>query len=125
ARSPVRAHPVRPAWPASSSPSSNASNRPAGRHGPKSGGGYPRPQGTSSNIRGVRIAAMDLGSNSFHLLVADAHPDGTFEPLVREKEVLRLADLVVRDGRIGTEGAARAIEVIARFRTMAEQVEAQ
>jgi hypothetical protein len=23
----------------------------------------------------VRIAAFDLGSNSFHLLVADAHPD--------------------------------------------------
>ena len=25
----------------------------------------------------MRIAALDLGSNSFHLLVADVHPDGT------------------------------------------------
>jgi len=24
----------------------------------------------------VRIAALDLGTNSFHLLVVDAHPDG-------------------------------------------------
>ena len=27
----------------------------------------------------MRIAALDLGSNSFHLLVADVHPDGTFD----------------------------------------------
>ena len=42
----------------------------------------------------VRIAALDLGSNSFHLLVADAHPDGTFEPLARDKEMLRLGSVV-------------------------------
>src|SRR5580698_9159207 len=34
----------------------------------------------------VRIAALDLGSNSFHLLVADVQSDGTFEPLARDKE---------------------------------------
>ena len=72
----------------------------------------------------MRIAALDLGSNSFHLLVADAHPDGTFEPLVREKETLRLADIVARSGRIGDEAAAHAVEVIARFRALAESVDA-
>jgi exopolyphosphatase/guanosine-5'-triphosphate,3'-diphosphate pyrophosphatase len=72
----------------------------------------------------VRIAALDLGSNSFHLLVADAHPDGTFEPLVREKEVLRLADNVTRDGRIGEAAAAQAVEVVSRFRSLAESVDA-
>jgi exopolyphosphatase/guanosine-5'-triphosphate,3'-diphosphate pyrophosphatase len=70
----------------------------------------------------VRIAALDLGSNSFHLLVADAHPDGTFEPLVREKEVLRLADLVAATGRIGEEAAVGAVEVVRRFRALAESV---
>jgi exopolyphosphatase/guanosine-5'-triphosphate,3'-diphosphate pyrophosphatase len=73
----------------------------------------------------VRIAALDLGSNSFHLLVADAHPDGTFEPLVREKEVLRLADNVTRDGRIGETAAAEAVEVVSRFRALAESVDAR
>jgi exopolyphosphatase/guanosine-5'-triphosphate,3'-diphosphate pyrophosphatase len=73
----------------------------------------------------VRIAALDLGSNSFHLLVADAHPDGTFEPLVQEKEILRLADNVTRDGRIGDEAAAQAVEVVSRFRALAESVDAR
>jgi exopolyphosphatase / guanosine-5'-triphosphate,3'-diphosphate pyrophosphatase len=73
----------------------------------------------------VRIAALDLGSNSFHLLVADAHPDGTFEPLVREKEVLLLADTVATSGHIGEQSAAQAVEVVSRFRTLAESVDAQ
>jgi exopolyphosphatase/guanosine-5'-triphosphate,3'-diphosphate pyrophosphatase len=73
----------------------------------------------------VRIAALDLGSNSFHLLVADAHPDGTFEPLVREKETLRLADVVAREGSIGPVASAEAVEVVGRFSTLAEAVDAQ
>jgi len=73
----------------------------------------------------VRIAALDLGSNSFHLLVADAHPDGTFEPLVQEKEILRLADAVATTGRIGESAAANAVEVVNRFRSLAESVDAQ
>ena len=31
----------------------------------------------------LRLAAIDLGSNSFHLLVVDAHPDGSFDTLLR------------------------------------------
>jgi exopolyphosphatase / guanosine-5'-triphosphate,3'-diphosphate pyrophosphatase len=73
----------------------------------------------------VRIAALDLGSNSFHLLVADAHPDGTFDPLIQEKEILRLADNVTRNGRIGQEAADQAVEVIRRFRALAEGVDAR
>ena len=46
----------------------------------------------------MRVAAMDLGSNSFHLLVADVHPDGHIDPLVQEKEMLRLGDVVSRHG---------------------------
>ncbi len=72
----------------------------------------------------MRIAALDLGSNSFHLLVADAHPDGTFDPLVQEKEILRLADNVTRNGRIGKDAADQAVEVVGRFRALAESVDA-
>lgn len=82
-------------------------------------GSSPR-EGRAEYVRSVRIAALDLGSNSFHLLIADANPDGTFEPVVRDKEMLRLGTTVATTGQIGTAGADAAIEVIKRFRAQAE-----
>ncbi len=73
----------------------------------------------------MRIAALDLGSNSFHLLVADAHSDGTFEPLLRDKEMLRLGSLVASTGEIGETAATAAVEVVRRFRILAESLEAE
>ena len=67
----------------------------------------------------MRIAALDLGSNSFHLLVAETRPDGSFVPLVREKEFLRLGDRIGRDGAIG-DAADAAVETVQRFRSLAE-----
>ncbi len=68
----------------------------------------------------MRIAAFDLGSNSFHLLVADVHPDGTFEAVVRDKEMLRIGSVVAATGEIGEAGADSAVDVVARFKAMAE-----
>ncbi len=73
----------------------------------------------------MRIAAFDLGSNSFHLLVADAHPDGTFEPVLTDKEMLRLGSVVAANGEIGPAKAAAAVEVVRRFRALAESQEAE
>ena len=60
----------------------------------------------------MRIAALDLGTNSFHLLVAEIHHDGTFTPLAREKEMLRLGDVVSREGYIPPEQAEQALSLI-------------
>ena len=68
----------------------------------------------------MRIAALDLGSNSFHMIVVETRPDGSFVPLVREKEVLRLGDLVARERVIGRQATDAAIAVIARFKAIAE-----
>ncbi len=68
----------------------------------------------------MRIAALDLGSNSFHLLVADARPDGSFVPLVQEKEMLRLGDVVGRLGRIPDDSADAAVDTVQRLRAMAD-----
>jgi exopolyphosphatase/guanosine-5'-triphosphate,3'-diphosphate pyrophosphatase len=73
----------------------------------------------------VRIAALDLGSNSFHLLVADAHPDGTFEPLARDKEMLRLGSVVAATGEVGESAAKAAVDVVRRFRALAESLGAE
>ncbi len=68
----------------------------------------------------MRIAALDLGSNSFHLLVVATRPDGSFEPLVREKQMLRLGDVVARHGSLTAESLDAAVAVVKRFRTIAE-----
>ena len=68
----------------------------------------------------MRIAALDLGTNSFHLLVADVHPDGTFDTVAREKEVLRLGDVVSRHGLITDAAADRAVDTVRRLRQLAE-----
>jgi len=71
----------------------------------------------------MRLAAMDLGSNSFHLVIAEVHPGG-FEPIIGEKEMLRLGDIVGRHGRIPDEAADAAVAVVRRFRQLAEAADA-
>jgi exopolyphosphatase/guanosine-5'-triphosphate,3'-diphosphate pyrophosphatase len=68
----------------------------------------------------VRIAALDLGTNSFHLLVADVQPDGHFEPIAAEKAMIRLGDVVSREGRITEPAAEVVVATIRRFRLLAE-----
>ena len=68
----------------------------------------------------MRIAAVDLGSNSFHLVIADVHPDGSFTPVSGEKEMLRLGDVVSREGMITLEAADAAVTTMRRFRLLAE-----
>ena len=68
----------------------------------------------------MRVAAVDLGSNSFHLVIADVHPDGSLTPVSGEKEMLRLGDVVSREGMITPEAADAAVATMRRFRLMAE-----
>src|SRR5579862_8426620 len=68
----------------------------------------------------MRIAALDLGSNSLHLLVVEARPDGTFEPLCQEKEMLRLGDVVSRTGRVTPAALDGLLMTIRRFAALAE-----
>jgi exopolyphosphatase / guanosine-5'-triphosphate,3'-diphosphate pyrophosphatase len=72
----------------------------------------------------MRIAALDLGTNSFHLLIADVHPDSSFTPLAREKEMLRLGDSVSREGSIPPEAADLAVATVRRMKMLAEAADA-
>src|SRR3954469_3595942 len=63
---------------------------------------------------------MDLGTNSFHLLVADAQADGHIDPIVGEKEMLRLGDVVSNYGAIPPTAADQAVATIRRFRLLAD-----
>lgn len=50
----------------------------------------------------MRLAVLDIGSNSVHLLVVDAHVGAPPLPATSHKEVLRLAEYLNDDGSIST-----------------------
>jgi exopolyphosphatase/guanosine-5'-triphosphate,3'-diphosphate pyrophosphatase len=68
----------------------------------------------------VRISSLDLGSNSFHLIVVKARLDGSFVPLVAEKAMLRLGDRVARYGSIGEDAIVEALTVLTRFKAISD-----
>ena len=70
------------------------------------------------------FAAIDCGSNSFHLMVVRVDEDQqAWEVIAKDKEVLRLAD--TDSGKISTLALERALEVLARFRKTAENLGAE
>lgn len=71
---------------------------------------------------GVTIAALDLGSNSFHLVVAKAISEKSFDVLLKEKSMIRLGDVVSRLGYIDETHIKSVIDSIRSFRTLAESL---
>ncbi|MFF6881500.1 MULTISPECIES: Ppx/GppA phosphatase family protein [Streptomyces] len=60
----------------------------------------------------MRLGVLDVGSNTVHLLVVDAHPGACPLPAHSHKAELRLAQLLDDDGAIGPHGVDRLISVI-------------
>jgi exopolyphosphatase/guanosine-5'-triphosphate,3'-diphosphate pyrophosphatase len=73
----------------------------------------------------MRLAALDLGSNSFHLIVVDARADGSFETLLREREMLRLGDAVARHGRIPDDDCDLAEATVGRLNALAQAMDVE
>ena len=68
----------------------------------------------------MRLAAIDIGSNSIKMIVVEATADDSFAVLAREKEVVRLGHNTLREGQFSPETVERAIDCIGRFRSIAE-----
>lgn len=69
----------------------------------------------------VRRGVLDLGSNSFHVLVADTTADGEVIPVLREREMLHLGSAVAKHGRIPPEAAQRALSVATHLAELARR----
>ena len=63
----------------------------------------------------IDVAAVDLGSNSFHMMVARANGNGELQVIDRLREPVRLAAGLDRDKRLQPEAAARALACLQRF----------
>lgn len=68
----------------------------------------------------MRLGVLDVGSNTVHLLVVDAHPGARPLPAYSHKTDLRLAELLEPDGRLGERGAERLVETVAEALEVAE-----
>ncbi len=64
----------------------------------------------------TRVAAIDCGTNSLRLLVADVDTEaGTLVDLHRQMEIVRLGEGVDRTGRLSDEALARTFAVCDRY----------
>ena len=68
----------------------------------------------------MRLAAIDIGSNSIKLIVVEATSDDSFAVLGREKEVVRLGHNTLREGYLSPDTIKRAVDCIGRFRSISE-----
>jgi exopolyphosphatase/guanosine-5'-triphosphate,3'-diphosphate pyrophosphatase len=64
----------------------------------------------------TRVAAIDCGTNSIRLLVADVHPDGeSLVDLDRRMEIVRLGQGVDENGRLAPEALERTFAACRRY----------
>jgi exopolyphosphatase/guanosine-5'-triphosphate,3'-diphosphate pyrophosphatase len=66
------------------------------------------------------LAAIDLGTNSFHIIIVKVKPDGTFESLGKEKESVRLGSGTGMGEVITPEAMARGLKCLKRFKGLAD-----
>jgi exopolyphosphatase / guanosine-5'-triphosphate,3'-diphosphate pyrophosphatase len=68
-----------------------------------------------------RIAAVDMGTNSFHLIIVEVQQDGTFGLLDRQREVIRLGSHKGEDLSIISNGETeKAIDILRSFKSLAD-----
>jgi exopolyphosphatase/guanosine-5'-triphosphate,3'-diphosphate pyrophosphatase len=68
----------------------------------------------------MRLGVLDVGSNTVHLLVVDAHPGARPWPAASHKVELRLAEHLTGDGLIDDPGADRLVEFVGEALQVAE-----
>ena len=68
----------------------------------------------------MRLGVLDIGSNTGHLLVFDAHVGAAPMPALSFKEPLRLAEHIDADGAMGDAGTAALTEFVAHALAQAE-----
>lgn len=71
------------------------------------------------------LAAIDLGTNSFHIVVVKLRPDGTLEYLTKEKESVRLGSGSSDYAVIKEDAMDRGIACLKRFKTLADTYKAE
>jgi exopolyphosphatase/guanosine-5'-triphosphate,3'-diphosphate pyrophosphatase len=68
----------------------------------------------------MRIAAIDIGTNSIHMIVVKVRPDLSFEVIDREKDMVRLGAGGLDGRNLTTTAMTAAMQTLAKFKRLAE-----
>ncbi|GAA1533047.1 exopolyphosphatase/guanosine-5'-triphosphate,3'-diphosphate pyrophosphatase [Microbacterium ginsengiterrae] len=68
----------------------------------------------------MRLGILDIGSNTVHLLAADARPGGRPHATTSDRSVVRLMRFLTPEGAISEEGVQALVDAVARARRIAE-----
>lgn len=67
----------------------------------------------------MRLAAIDIGTNSVHMIVVRVRPDFSFEVIDREKEMVRLGAGGLDGRRLTREAMQGALQALSKFERLA------
>ena len=68
----------------------------------------------------MRIAAIDIGTNSVHMIVVRVRPDLSFEVIDREKAMVRLGAGGLDGKELTTEAMGAALQALSKFKRLAQ-----
>ena len=68
----------------------------------------------------MRLAAIDIGSNSIKVVVVEAASSGSFNVLASDRETVRLGQETLVNRHISSAAMQRAIDCLKRFRALAK-----
>ncbi len=68
----------------------------------------------------MKLAAIDLGSNSVHMVLVETDRSGSFRVIGAEKEMVRLGARTLARHRLPRAAMARGLEVMRKYKSLAE-----
>jgi exopolyphosphatase/guanosine-5'-triphosphate,3'-diphosphate pyrophosphatase len=77
------------------------------------------PSASPARARPRRLAAIDIGSNSIHMVVVAADAEGGYRVLDRERDMVRLGRSALGSGRLSEKAMRRGLTALARMSTLA------
>ena len=67
-----------------------------------------------------RLAAIDVGTNTIRLTVAEVEPDGTYRVLDEEREPVRLGEGLADSGRLSSDAMERGLAALGKMKAIAD-----
>jgi exopolyphosphatase/guanosine-5'-triphosphate,3'-diphosphate pyrophosphatase len=67
----------------------------------------------------MRIAAIDLGSNSIHMVIVEVNASGGFRVIAGEKEMVRLGAVTLSRGHLSAAAMKRGLETLGKYKQLA------